>query len=195
MEFWPILDIFNRLLPYLCSKRTVLGFYKQATHRRPGDEPFLFWGPQFMTGDGPKMVHFGPKLAKHGRLDKFPKWSKWDQNGQPRFFDHLGPFWPQMDKVGIKKIIFFEGRGGGRFPFSISDSVNVSKNRRKKASQGDHLPAALVSSVPSIMAFTMFLFCPISTALSKVGMKIFNSLTKVFYFPRITFPRSACSNL
>ena len=32
----------------------------------------------------------------------------------------------------------------------------------------EQLPAALVSSVPSIMAFTMFFFCPISTALSKV---------------------------
>ena len=32
----------------------------------------------------------------------------------------------------------------------------------------EKLPAVLVSSVPSIMAFTMFLFCPISTALSKV---------------------------
>ena len=32
----------------------------------------------------------------------------------------------------------------------------------------EQLPSALVSSVPSIMAFTMFFFCPISTALSKV---------------------------
>ena len=29
---------------------------------------FLLWCPPCMTGDGPKMVHFGPKLAKHGRL-------------------------------------------------------------------------------------------------------------------------------
>ena len=28
-----------------------------------------------MTGDGPKMVHFGPKMAKHGRLVNAPKWS------------------------------------------------------------------------------------------------------------------------
>ena len=60
----------------------------------------------------------------------------------------------------------------------------------------EQLPSALVSSVPSIMAFTMFLFCPISTALSKVGMEIFATLSKVLYFPRIPkFPRSACSNL
>ena len=46
-----------------------MGFYKQATHRRPSDEPFfLLWGPEFMTGDGPKTVHFGPKMAKHGKI-------------------------------------------------------------------------------------------------------------------------------
>ena len=37
---------------------------------------FLLWGPPFMTGDGPKMVHFGPKMAKHGRLVNLSKWSK-----------------------------------------------------------------------------------------------------------------------
>ena len=35
---------------------------------------FLLWGPPFMTGDGPKMVHFGPKIAKHGWLVNVPKW-------------------------------------------------------------------------------------------------------------------------
>ena len=29
-----------------------------------------------MTGDGPKMVHFGPKMVKHGRPVSVPKWSK-----------------------------------------------------------------------------------------------------------------------
>ena len=42
---------------------------------------FLLWGPLFMTGDGPKMVHFGPKMAKHGRLVNVPKWSKRVQKG------------------------------------------------------------------------------------------------------------------
>ena len=46
---------------------------------------FLLWGPPFMTGDGPKMVHFGPKMAKHGRLVNVPKWSKRVQKG---------PKWP-----------------------------------------------------------------------------------------------------
>ena len=33
---------------------------------------FLLWGRPFMTGNGPKMVHFGPKIAKHGRLVNVP---------------------------------------------------------------------------------------------------------------------------
>ena len=44
MEFWPIFDIFHGLRPYLCSKRQDLGFHKQATHRRCGDEPFFTLG-------------------------------------------------------------------------------------------------------------------------------------------------------
>ena len=54
-----------------------MGLHKQATHRKRGDEPFFaLWGQPFMTGDGLKMVHFGPKMAKHGRLVNSPKWSK-----------------------------------------------------------------------------------------------------------------------
>ena len=74
-----------------------------------------------MTGDGPKMVHFGPKMAKHGRLVNTPKWSKRVQKG-PKwsikvlltiwdpFSAHMGPFGPfqtkmiflpEMDKVGF----------------------------------------------------------------------------------------------
>ena len=46
---------------------------------------FLLWGQPFMTGDGPKMVLFGPKMAKHGRPANVPKWSKRVQKG---------PKWP-----------------------------------------------------------------------------------------------------
>ena len=42
---------------------------------------FLRLGPMFMTGDGPKMVHFGPKMARNGRLVNAPKWSKRVQKG------------------------------------------------------------------------------------------------------------------
>ena len=44
-----------------------------VTNRKSGDEPFfLLWGPPFMTGDGPKIAPFGPKMAKHGRLVNVP---------------------------------------------------------------------------------------------------------------------------
>ena len=67
---------------YLFYKRDVLGFYKQATHRRSGDEScFLLWGPPVMTGDSPKIVRFGLKLAKRGRFVNVPKWSKTVQKG------------------------------------------------------------------------------------------------------------------
>ena len=70
-----------------------LGFYKQATHSRPGDQPFFLKGPK-----GTKMVNLS-------------------------VFDHLGllqtkmNFLSQMDKIGFgrgasalgaKKIIFFK---------------------------------------------------------------------------------------
>ena len=42
---------------------------------------FLLLGPPFMTEDGPKMAHFGPKIAKHGRLVNVPKCSKSVQMG------------------------------------------------------------------------------------------------------------------
>ena len=58
-----------------------------------------------MTGDGPKMVHFGPKMAKHGRLVNAPKWSKGTKMVNLSLFDHLGPllgpfgpFWTISDK-------------------------------------------------------------------------------------------------
>ena len=56
-----------------------MGFYKHVTHGRPGDEPF--WDLPFMTRDDPKMVYFGPKIAKHGRLVNAPKGSKRVQKG------------------------------------------------------------------------------------------------------------------
>ena len=44
MELGPIFDIFHRLRPHLCTKGEDLGFHKQATHRRRGDEPFFYPG-------------------------------------------------------------------------------------------------------------------------------------------------------
>ena len=61
---------------------------------RPHIALFSPWGRPFMTGDGPKMVNFGQKNAKHGRLVSTPKWSKRVQKGpkwSPKCFDRLGP--------------------------------------------------------------------------------------------------------
>ena len=37
---------------------------------------FSLWGPSFKTWDGPKLVYFGTKMAKHSRLVNDQKWSK-----------------------------------------------------------------------------------------------------------------------
>ena len=96
-----LFEIFHRL-QHICSKRDILGFYKQATHRRPGDEHFfLLWGPPIMTGNGPKMVHFGPKIANHGRLVNVPKRSKRGQNGQPKCFRSFGSLLDSSGRLWI----------------------------------------------------------------------------------------------
>ena len=49
------------------------------------------------------MVHFGPKMAKHGRLVNVRKWSKRLQKGPMvnlSVFDHLGPFLAHLDPFG-----------------------------------------------------------------------------------------------
>ena len=106
--FRPIFDIFHRLRPYLCSKRDVLGFYKQATDRRPGYDIFLLLGSLFMTGDGPKLVHFLPKMVEYGRLVNVPKWFKRVQMVNLTVFDRLdpfGPIWTHLDHFK-EKLIF-----------------------------------------------------------------------------------------
>ena len=75
-----------------------MGFYKHATHRRPGDEPF--WDPPFMTRDGPKMVYFGPKMAKQGRIVNVPKWSKSIKMANLSIFDHSEPLLAHLDTFG-----------------------------------------------------------------------------------------------
>ena len=69
---------------------------------------FLLWGWPFMTGDGPKMVHFGPKwpnMTGLSTLQSSPKGLKRDPNGQPKCFwlfrTPLGPsgsFWTISNK-------------------------------------------------------------------------------------------------
>ena len=101
ISFDLFLTFFHRLRPYLCSKRDVLGFGF-------GYEPFLLLGPLFMTGDGPKLVHFGPKMAEHGRLVNVPKWFKRVQLVNLTVFDRLHPFRPIWTHLGHfkQKLIF-----------------------------------------------------------------------------------------
>ena len=47
-------------------------------------DPYLAIHGKIMAKNGLKMVHFGPKRAKHGRLVNTPKWSKRVQKG-PKF--------------------------------------------------------------------------------------------------------------
>ena len=77
-------------------------YYKQATHRRPGDEPFLgstvydwgwpkncpFWtenGRTWQACQRSKVVQKGPKGIKMVNLS---------------VFDHLGPFWAPLGPFG-----------------------------------------------------------------------------------------------
>ena len=83
MEFWPTFDIFHRLRPYLCSKREVLGFYKQVTYMRPGDEPFFTFGSTSLGWGLPKN---GPFLTKKNQAWQACSWlnqTKWKRFNGP----------------------------------------------------------------------------------------------------------------
>ena len=65
-----------------------------------------------MAVDDQKMVHFGPKMAKHGRLVNTPKWSKRVRKGPnwstyvffticDPFCAHLDPFRPIQARIDI----------------------------------------------------------------------------------------------
>ena len=109
IDFWPIFDIFHRLLPYLGSKTNVLGFYKQATHRRPGDEPFFFFGVQR------SWLRMAQKWSIFDQTGQ--TWQAWQHskvvqkgpNGQPKCF--WRPLWAHLDSCGTfqTKINFFTG--------------------------------------------------------------------------------------
>ena len=91
----PYLAIHGKIMAknghFLWNFDLFLTFYIDCDHIYVPNEDlvmtlFLLWGRPFMTGDVPKMAHFEPKMAKHGRLVNAPKWSKRDQNGQPKSF-------------------------------------------------------------------------------------------------------------
>ena len=82
-----------------------------------------------MNGDGPKMVHFGPKMANHGRLVNVPKGPKMVNLS---VFDHLGPSWAHMDPFGPfqTKINFLPqmdnvGFGGGALDSQLPSLISL----------------------------------------------------------------------
>ena len=93
MEFRQIFEIFHRLWPYLFSKHGVLEFYKQATHRRLGDEPFFNLGATVHDWGWPKK---GPFWTKNGqawqacqRFKVFQKGPEGTKMVNPKVFDHV----------------------------------------------------------------------------------------------------------
>ena len=72
-----------------------MGFYKQAMHGRPSDEPFLLWGPPFMTGDQflLEMLQMGSRMVENTLVDILiavgPFGPHWNVD-KPAMFGH---FW------------------------------------------------------------------------------------------------------
>ena len=99
---WSYFRHFYRFCPYLC--RVKWGSTNSPHIRDMMMSLFSLWGRPFMTGDGLKMVHFGPKRAKHGRLVNTPKWSKRVRKG-PKWSTWVfltirnlfGPIWILFD--------------------------------------------------------------------------------------------------
>ena len=105
MEFWTAFDIFHRLRPYLCSKREVLGFHKQATHGRPGDEPFFTLWSTVHDWGWPKNGPFWTKNCQTWQACQRSKVVQRGQNGQHKSFwtfgtllGPSGPFWTISNK-------------------------------------------------------------------------------------------------
>ena len=89
-----------QLSPIAC-----FGVSKQATHRRPGDEPFLVLGSNVHDWGG--MAKNGPFWTKNGQTWQACQRSKVVQRGPKgtkmvnlSLFEHLGPFWAHLDPFG-----------------------------------------------------------------------------------------------
>ena len=84
MEFWPTFDIFHRLRPHLCSKREVLGFHKQVTYMRPGDEPFFYFRVhQSWLGSAEKWSIFDNKKNQTWQACSWLNQTKWKRFNGP----------------------------------------------------------------------------------------------------------------
>ena len=120
-DFWPlrkaVLGVFwttsisqqnVQLSPIAC-----FGVSKKATHRRPGDEPFLVLGSNVHDWGG--MAKNGPFWTKNGQTWQACQRSKVIQKGSKRtktvnlrVFDHFAPLWTHWDHFWLfqRKIDF-----------------------------------------------------------------------------------------
>ena len=78
-------DIYNGLRQYLCSKRYELGSYKQATHRRRGDDPFFNFGSTVHDPLESFWAHLDPLGPFQTRIDILLQ----STSAKP-YFVHLG---------------------------------------------------------------------------------------------------------
>ena len=120
MEFWPIFDIFHGLRPYLCSKRAYLGFHKQATHRRRGDEPFFYSGvDRSWLGMAQKwsiLDQKWPNIAGSSTTQSDPKGSKRDHFKLKLIFcPEASPPNPKLSMWGKMFIFIWNGPIGSRW--------------------------------------------------------------------------------
>ena len=137
MEFWPTFDIFHRLRPYLCSKREVLGFYKQVTYMRPGDEPFFYFRVhQSWLGSAEKVPFFDQKKpSMAGLLLTQPNqmetlwWAIWHLQRWENMWE--GPLahcqLPKMAENGTKSALFWpkKAKHGRLAPDSTKPNGNA----------------------------------------------------------------------
>ena len=89
----PRFGIFHRLRPYLCSKRDEVGFHKQPTHRRPGDEPFFYSGvDRSWLGMAQKWSILDQKWPNMAGLSTLQSGPKGTNIVNLSVFDHLRPY-------------------------------------------------------------------------------------------------------
>ena len=64
---------------------------------------FLLLGPTSVAGVDPKIANLGPKMAKHDKLVKVPKWlkngPKWSKIVNISIFDYLETFLVHLDNL------------------------------------------------------------------------------------------------
>ena len=114
MEFWPLFDIFHhsrRLFSY--SKRGVLGFYKQATHRKPGEWWWAIFYPLYFDQVHESTQPLWPRFWSWSLVEilSVKDWSTFLARGLVESWklkfgrDFEAEFWPTCDTT--KKQLFW----------------------------------------------------------------------------------------